>query len=220
MRKIVISATILLLTTVALLIAFRPSGQYTITTPFVFPVIPEGERQNYPIFSDTAANFYWISDETIAQMSTEALLETYLTCPETWCVFVPARMIDGVRGLVDGYHYGVQELLLREDLPEVLLDRYLQIEVSNQKVEGEDYQYFEKESQDVEYLRYMEMIAACLNLDMQDKTEGRLFRAIERNYLLYARRKGFYQGASVYFFTLQQAEILGGFKGKTYKTVE
>lgn len=192
--------------------------QYTITTPVEFPVIPEGEHPKYRE-TEAAAKFYWIDQEVIDQMTTEALLETYLACPDTIQLFLANSRISGFRKIVNEYHYGVAELLVREDLPQVLLSRYLQTEVFKYDPEEDEHAFFKKESHIVWELRYMEIMAACLNLDIHDKTEGRLFRAIERNDLLYGRgHKGFYQGASAYFFTRQQAEHVGEFKGETYKT--
>lgn len=193
--------------------------QYTITTPFEFPVIPEGEHPKYRE-TEAAAKFYWIDQEIIDQMTTEALLETYLTCPETGSFTMSTVWMKGFYSLAKEYHYGVAELLVREDLPEVLLSRYLQTEVLDYNTKGEEeWPFFKKESRIAWELRYMEIMAACLNLDIHDKTEGRLFRAIERNYQLYGgAHKGFYQGISFYFFPRQQSEIFGEFKGETYKT--
>lgn len=95
------------------------SSPYTITEPFVFPEVTD----KIPHYKQVA--LCTIPDEIIAQMSTEALLETYLASP---MALIPPlddlRYRDRFEYIKTEYHFGFTELLMRPDLPDCLVEIY------------------------------------------------------------------------------------------------
>ena len=163
----------------AVLTALFIPDKYTIDTPYE-PVIAEGENPN---ILDRAVPL-----EIAQNMTTEALLETYLQ--NVW--------IDGQFLVKTGekqYDNGVKMLADRPDIKKVLYEKYCGLDspwadwVFYTERVAFEFSGFEQEVQrDADKL---ENLALAIGLDMDEKTDRRILTEIERRFAYNTARNGF-----------------------------
>ncbi len=163
----------------AVLTALFIPDKYTIDTPYE-PVIAEGENPN---ILDRAVPL-----EIAQNMTTEALLETYLQ--NVW--------IDGQFLVKTGekqYDDGVKMLADRPDIKKVLYEKYCGLDspwadwVFYTERVAFEFSGFEQEVQrDADKL---ENLALDIGLDMDKKTDRRILTEIERRFAYNTARNGF-----------------------------
>lgn len=163
----------------AVLTALFIPDKYTIDTPYE-QVIAEGENPN---ILDRAVPL-----EIAQNMTTEALLETYLQ--NVW--------IDGQFLVKTGekqYDNGVKMLADRPDIKKVLYEKYCGLDspwadwVFYTERVAFEFSGFEQEVQrDADKL---ENLALAIGLDMDEKTDRRILTEIERRFAYNTARNGF-----------------------------
>lgn len=163
----------------AVLTALFIPDKYTIDTPYE-PVIAEGENPN---ILDRAVPL-----EIAQNMTTEALLETYLQ--NVW--------IDGQFLVKTGekqYDNGVKMLADRPDIKKVLYEKYCGLDspwadwVFYTERVAFEFSGFEQEVQrDADKL---ENLALAIGLDTDEKTDRRILTEIERRFAYNTARNGF-----------------------------
>lgn len=168
-----------LLILLAVLTALFIPDKYTIDTPYE-QVIAEGENPN---ILDRAVPL-----EIAQNMTTEALLETYLQ--NVW--------IDGQFLVKTGekqYDNGVKMLADRPDIKKVLYEKYCGLDspwadwVFYTERVAFEFSGFEQEVQrDADKL---ENLALAIGLDMDEKTDRRILTEIERRFAYNTARNGF-----------------------------
>lgn len=163
----------------AVLTALFIPDKYTIDTPYE-PVIAEGEDPN---ILDRAVPL-----EIAQNMTTEALLETYLQ--NVW--------IDGQFLVKTGekqYDNGVKMLADRPDIKKVLYEKYCGLDspwadwVFYTERVAFEFSGFEQEVQ--RNADKLENLALAIGLDMDKKTDRRILTEIERRFAYNTARNGF-----------------------------
>ena len=173
------------------------TNQYPITTPYVYP--SEEEIKKAWVYSEQI-KVCSIPDEIIAQMSTDALLEAYLDYPliNFW-LFTSHTFFysDWFEFLKTNHHFGMAELIEREDVCNSILKRYKGIQLYKGSVDDslsldELDTMYPKERQDSIDLFFLELLAAQFDLNNGDKVKESLRKAIENKtqqkekYMFYA----------------------------------
>ena len=163
----------------AVLTALFIPDKYTIDTPYE-PVIAEGENPN---ILDRAVPL-----EIAQNMTTEALLETYLQN-----VWIDGRFL--VKTGEKQYDNGVKMLADRPDIKKVLYEKYCGLDspwadwVFYTERVAFEFSGFEQEVQrDADKL---ENLALDIGLDMDKKTDRRILTEIERRFAYNTARNGF-----------------------------
>ena len=163
----------------AVLTALFIPDKYTIDTPYE-PVIAEGENPN---ILDRAVPL-----EIAQNMTTEALLETYLQN-----VWIDERFL--VKTGEKQYDNGVKMLADRPDIKKVLYEKYCGLDspwadwVFYTERVAFEFSGFEQEVQrDADKL---ENLALAIGLDMDKKTDRRILTEIERRFAYNTARNGF-----------------------------
>lgn len=163
----------------AVLTALFIPDKYTIDTPYE-PVIAEGEDPN---ILDRAVPL-----EIAQNMTTEALLETYLQN-----VWIDGRFL--VKTGEKQYDNGVKMLAERPDIKKVLYEKYCGLDspwadwVFYTERVAFEFSGFEQEVQrDADKL---ENLALAIGLDMDKKTDRRILTEIERRFAYNTARNGF-----------------------------
>lgn len=163
----------------AVLTALFIPDKYTIDTPYE-PVIAEGENPN---ILDRAVPL-----EIAQNMTTEALLETYLQN-----VWIDGRFL--VKTGEKQYDNGVKMLADRPDIKKVLYEKYCGLDspwadwVFYTERVAFEFSGFEQEVQrDADKL---ENLALAIGLDMDKKTDRRILTEIERRFAYNTARNGF-----------------------------
>lgn len=168
-----------LLILLAVLTALFIPDKYTIDTPYE-PVIAEGENPN---ILDRAVPL-----EIAQNMTTEALLETYLQN-----VWIDGRFL--VKTGEKQYDNGVKMLADRPDIKKVLYEKYCGLDspwadwVFYTERVAFEFSGFEQEVQrDADKL---ENLALAIGLDTDKKTDRRILTEIERRFAYNTARNGF-----------------------------
>ena len=163
----------------AVLTALFIPDKYTIDTPYE-PVIAEGENPN---ILDRAVPL-----EIAQNMTTEALLETYLQN-----VWIDGRFL--VKTGEKQYDNGVKMLADRPDIKKVLYEKYCGLDspwadwVFYTERVAFEFSGFEQEVQrDADKL---ENLALAIGLDTDKKTDRRILTEIERRFAYNTARNGF-----------------------------
>lgn len=163
----------------AVLTALFIPDKYTIDTPYE-PVIAEGKNPN---ILDRAVPL-----EIAQNMTTEALLETYLQN-----VWIDGRFL--VKTGEKQYDNGVKMLAERPDIKKVLYEKYCGLDspwadwVFYTERVAFEFSGFEQEVQrDADKL---ENLALAIGLDMDEKTDRRILTEIERRFAYNTARNGF-----------------------------
>ncbi len=177
MKRFIKYAPLLIL--FAVLAALFIPDKYTIDTPYE-PVIAEGENPN---ILDRAVPL-----EIAQNMTTEALLETYLQN-----VWIDERFL--VKTGEKQYDNGVKMLADRPDIKKVLYEKYCGLDspwadwVFYTERVAFEFSGFEQEVQrDADKL---ENLALAIGLDMDEKTDRRILTEIERRFAYNTARNGF-----------------------------
>lgn len=103
--------------------------QYTVFTPYEYPIVPGTPEWAALRGNADKINACRVPDELAKQMSTDALLETYLTHPLATNIFAFNTYNGGFNALKGGYDMGLDELIGREDLSDAILRSYSHIRV-------------------------------------------------------------------------------------------
>ena len=163
----------------AVLTALFIPDKYTIDTPYE-PVIAEGENPN---ILDRAVPL-----EIAQNMTTEALLETYLQN-----VWIDGRLL--VKTGEKQYDNGVKMMADRPDIKKVLYEKYCGLDspwadwVFYTERVAFEFSGFEQEVQrDADKL---ENLALAIGLDTDKKTDRRILTEIERRFAYNTARNGF-----------------------------
>ena len=189
--------------------------KYPITKPYVFPVVP-----NTPEWVALETNLDKIDacaipEEITSKMTTEALLETYLTHPMSFIIMAFDSYRAGFELLKTQYHFGLDDLMKREDLCEVVLKRYKKIELYKGSVD-ETLTYEEKliaykEGYDnADAMMLLELLAAQIDFTdcpkHQEKLEKLIFKknADKEKYDFYEKK----QWMVTYEWALQKERML------------
>lgn len=163
----------------AVLTALFIPDKYTIDTPYE-PVIAEGEDPN---ILDRAVPL-----EIAQNMTTEALLETYLQN-----VWIDGRFL--VKTGEKQYDNGVKMLADRPDIKKVLYEKYCGLDspwadwVFYTERVAFEFSGFEQEVQ--RNADKLENLALAIGLDMDKKTDRRILTEIERRFAYNTARNGF-----------------------------
>lgn len=147
-----------------------------------------------------------VPEELIPQMTTDALLETYLTHPMAVNLFAFDRTNDGFAILKDYYEFGLNELMKREDLAESMLKRYNQIEVYTAEkasmLRADEQELAEdKAFDDSLEMQLIEVAAAQLNLNTRSAANDALENALYEKYLAKSENQDFYGPAAACYYT-------------------
>lgn len=189
------------------------NNNYTITTPYEYPTLPGTEE--WSNLEDNLAKIEAcaVPEELIPQMTTDALLETYLTHPMAVNVFAFDDYNTGFEILKGYYQVGLTELMQRADLQESMLKRYNQIEVYTGEADVEE----EKAEEEYWTMQLVEVMAAQLNLNTRNSTAAALQNALHEKYLEKAKNTEYY-GASTacYYRTLGRDNMQ---RGVTFHTI-
>lgn len=141
-------------------------GRYTIFTPYEYPV-----AAGTPEWLELGTHFDMINvcrvpEPLVEQMSTEALLKTYLNHPLAQDVFAYDSHDSGFQVLKDYYSMGLDELLKREDLSEAVREEYNGIDICTDiicldEMDAEEYlETYEEEIEDKYRMLLLEVVAA------------------------------------------------------------
>lgn len=168
---------------------------YTIFTPYAYPVVPGTSEWGALRGHVPKMRACYVPDELVGQMSTDALLETFLTHPLADELFLHDSYHNGFLFLKDAYHIGLAELMEREDLDEAVLKKYREIPICT--VEPPDdmsvdllYQTYQKEFDDIWRIDLLEVIAAEID---DDHRSIALMNAILDSYAARAKNPRIYQ---------------------------
>lgn len=136
---------------------------YTIFTPFLCPVVPGSPEWLAAEWRSKEA--CTVPDELAAQMSTKALVETFIAHPLSGNIFAFSSYHDAFISLKDRHLLGLTELMGREDLDEALLEKYREIPVCTAKIPDEMpyetlYTIYENEIEDGRQLDLLDVLAA------------------------------------------------------------
>lgn len=159
--------------------------EYTVFTPYEYPIVPEAPEWLALQTNIDKINACSVPDELIEKMSTDALLETFLTHPMATNIFAFSSYDDGFNFLKDNYHMGLNELLQREDLSDAILRSYSNIEVYTGNVpESEEatdqfLSIHEEEINDMWRMSLLEVLAAEANVAIQGTTSKNGVNALE-----------------------------------------
>ena len=186
--------------------------EYTVFTPYEYPIEPGTAEWATLQTNVDKINACRVPDELIEKMSTDALLETYLTHPMATNIFAFNTYDDGVNTLKDGYYMGLDELLQREDLGDAILRSYNEIDVCTDKVpEGdaaveEFLDVHEEEIDDMWRMSLLEVLAAEANVAAQNQSSRSrsLESAMEEKYSE----------------KMENIELYGPFAATYYKTLD
>ena len=209
MRNKLLQLLLLLLALVGvvmLVVVFYPFNRpnYTITEPFVFPTLDE--LRTFETIEDRK-NACRIPAETVAQMSTEALLETYLTYPYVSSMFSSDRFSAAFDRLKE-QGLGLEELMERKDLCKVLRKRFTQITFQKDpptpENQGPKRISDKATSETLLTQQCLELLCVQLNLDEGGKAERDLLTIIkQKNKERYERGSG-YGKTSTYDWAISQ----------------
>ena len=188
----------------------QTNDTYTITTPYEYPILP-GTEEWFNLEDNLAKiEACAVPEELIPQMTTDALLETYLTHPMAVNVFAFDSYNAGFEIFEDFYKLGLDELMQREDLSECLLNRYNQIEVYT----GEGTATYSTEAlaaaednafDDLLEMQLIEVAAAQLNFNTRSSANAALENALYEKYLAKTENQEFYgPTATCYYKTLAE----------------
>lgn len=150
--------------------------QYTVFTPYEYPIVPETPEWVALRSNVDKINACRVPDELIEKMSTDALLETYLTHPLATNIFAFNTYDAGFQALKDGYYMGLDELLQREDLGDAILRSYSNTNVCTDKVPNDDealeefFTVHEEEIDDMWRMSLLEVLAAEADVASQKQT--------------------------------------------------
>ena len=109
--------------------ALEYNEMYPIDTPYEYPIVP-GTPEWAALENNIAKiNACAVPDELVYQMTTDALLETYLTHPLAYNAYAYDDYSLGFEILRAYYHIGLDELLGREDLADAIIKKYSNMDV-------------------------------------------------------------------------------------------
>lgn len=182
--------------------------QYTIFTPYEYPIVP-----GTPEWIELETNIDKIDacsipDEMVQQMSTEALLETYLTHPLATNIFSFDNYDSGFKVLKQYYHMGLDELVKRDDLRGVILDAYARISVCTSDM-TEDMtteaflKTYDQEIDDMWRMSLLEVLAAEIDVNNTNQRNTSFADAFEEKY----------------YEKIKNASLYGRFTDTYYRTI-
>lgn len=187
--------------------------EYTVFTPYEYPIVLGTEEWAALRNNARKIDACRVPDELIEKMSTDALLETYLTHPLAANIFAFNTYNGGFNTLKNEYHMGLDELLQREDLADAILKSYSKIDVCTNKVPdgGAALEKFfnahQEEVDDMWRMSLLEVLAAEANLagPNQSSGNGSLKRLLEEKYSEKMENADFYGPfAATYYKTLAE----------------
>ena len=186
-KKLLLIATLVLVVVAVGCWAYfsNSTNQYPITKPYVYP--SEEEIKKAWVYSEQI-KVCSIPDEIIAQMSTDALLEAYLDYPfiNFWRFSTHTFFYsDWFEDLKTNHHFGMAELMEREDVCESILKRYKSIKLYKKPIDqnlswDERLARYPKEIQGAIDMFFLELLAAQFDLDDGDRVRETLRKTIEK----------------------------------------
>lgn len=123
------SAFVVVLLSIILPTNIQLPQPYTVLTPYEYPIVPETPEWLALDNNLDKINACRVPDGLAKQMSTDALLETFLTHPLVTNIFVFNTYHGGFNVIKDYYFTGLDELMGREDLDEAVLKKYIEIPI-------------------------------------------------------------------------------------------
>lgn len=184
------------------------SKGYTVTQAYTYPVLPG--TPEWKALGDVIAmrEACSVPDELVAKMTTEALLETYLTYPFTSDIRAFNFYSGGFVSLQHHHQFGLNELMQREDLLKVVYERYHAIPIYRGKIpEGVDWEelWLRKEFIDNDHMQYLEVLIAQLDLTGNGVYQSKLRKELYKKDLARKANSIFYGSQpSTYEWTLYQ----------------
>ena len=171
-KKLLIIVPLVLVIAAASCWVYFESGlvQYPIFWAYQFPSDAELERIEDHQQKIEACT---VPDEIIAQMSTDALLETFLTYPLMWNpveqLLSQTSFSFWFKTMKTDHHFGLEELAQREDLCESILRGYKRIPLYKGKLDQSlDYDQkrvaYKKAYDDRDKMVYLELLAAVVDI--------------------------------------------------------
>lgn len=149
----------------------EPVKLYTINTPYEYPIVPGTAEWEKLETNVDKINACAVPNKVINNMTTEALLKTYLTHPMIINLFAYDNDYDVAFNMMKSYYnIGLDELVSREDVANEILKSYSEIEVFDGTIEAtlsndeRDMLFDMKLEESFELMRH-EILAAQIELD-------------------------------------------------------
>ena len=191
MKKKILLLCLLVLPVAALILGrvtlYDNPSPYTITKPFVFPELADTMSDREKIAAHS------IAPEIVSQMTTDALLETFLTYPNFQYPFgyISVFYREWLALYEKAPDFGLSELMKREDLAESILKRYRHIPIYKGDIPTDltwiGYMFGDEMSDayktifgNVDKINRLELLAGLMDLTGDDKVTVNLLKEIEK----------------------------------------
>ncbi len=159
---VIASSLLLMLNLLTPVFAFSYESSYTIDVPYDFPVRPgDPEWFDFDNNDDMVAACQ-IPEEVLYDMTTDALLLTFLDYPLGSDIFMHSSLREGIFK-VSEYFNGLQELLSREDLPDAIEKVLVSVEETPSTINTYSDDYFEA-LQDTQIIQALNMYFADVDM--------------------------------------------------------
>jgi hypothetical protein len=113
------------------------SGAQDLDKPYDFPVKPGTEQWSKLTSSNEMDSVCVIPDDVVSMLSTKALLLTFLNYPRLVDFYLASDLQTGFN-FYSKHFNGLTELLKRSDLNKILLQTYLDLDLTSAKISGYD----------------------------------------------------------------------------------
>ena len=177
---------------------WKKDSRYTIDEPYEFPVLTS---EDYSKFNRNEERHSALSvpDEIVEQMTTRALLETYLDYPELISYGLHTFYSDGFNMMRHVHSFGLDELMEREDLYEMVYKRYRETEIYKGPVDKyparEDRrEKYKKQYEDAYDMAHLELLISQMDLEDGSWKKWRIERLIEKKTEERLENPDFYDG--------------------------
>ena len=162
----------------------EPITMYTIDEPYQYPIVPSMDEWAEFNSNIDMINACMVPQSIVQHMTTGALLETYLTHPLISNIFAYDNYSEAFEIMKNYYGFGLDELMQRADLAEVVLTRYNEIDVFEEEMNttlsiDEQLEIYETQINDSFTMMYIETLAANIDYDENNLSHIALQSAIE-----------------------------------------
>ena len=194
----------------------KENAKYPISEPYQYPIVPETDAWLALESNIDKIDACVVPDEIIAQMSTDALLETFLTHPLATNIFAYKDYNNGFDVFKEYYHSGLAELVQREDIKKSILKAYNKIEVYEGNTDRSTKEY--KKAVDNEWrTKLLEVIVAQLDSFTDSDTHILIEEAIYNSSSMKLKNPDFYgKNSTVYYKTLKSKYGIDSFSYYVY----
>lgn len=200
---------------------FVNDSMYTISEPYNYPIMPGSDEWAALQTNIDKINACSIPDNIASNMTTDALLESFLNHPLAINIFTFDSYDAGFNVLKEYYHMGINELMSREDLSGAILNRYNNISVCENSVQALPQEMilnvYETEISDMWEMSLLEVLAAQLELNSANPQDILLLSAIEDKYHEKSNNINLYgKLAGTYYRVLEESNTAVPLNNDTY----